>query len=379
MNVRPADDVQARNHRLHALCPYFAMFPPAFARESILAHTRPRDLVLDPFCGRGTALLEALLTGRRAIGCDINPVAYCVSAAKVDAPSLRRVTDRLEVLRERYARSPKFAFEGRRSALPDFFRRAYHAETLRQLLFLRGRLRWRTDAVDRFVTALLLGHLHGESSRSPSYLSNQMPHTISSKPGYSLRYWRENNLRAPRRDVFMLLRDRGEFRLADGRPPLRGRAVRSDVRRAHEQLSDYRGRVSAVVTSPPYLDVTSFEEDQWLRLWLLGGPPHPTYGRVSRHDRHRSWDKYWHFLASSWRGIAPLLANRATIVCRIGARKRTEAEIQEAVIDSVQAVWPKACLISRPLRSSIRNRQTHVFHPGAAGCKFEIDFCFSVP
>ena len=24
---------------------------------------------------------------------------------------------------------------------------------------------------------------------------------------------------------------------------------------------------------PPYLDVTHFEEDQWLRLWFLGGPP----------------------------------------------------------------------------------------------------------
>lgn len=38
------------------------------------------------------------------------------------------------------------------------------------------------------------------------------------------------------------------------------------------------GSVRCVITSPPYLDVTNFEEDQWLRLWFQGGPPKPTWG-----------------------------------------------------------------------------------------------------
>src|SRR5258705_2335387 len=41
-----------------------------------------------------------------------------------------------------------------------------------------------------------------------------------------------------------------------------------------------------VITSPPYLDVTNFEEDQWLRLWFLGGPPYPTRHRLASDDRH---------------------------------------------------------------------------------------------
>ena len=54
------------SHRLHALCSYFAMFPGYFARGHIRNHSAPGELILDPFSGRGTTLLESLLTQRNA-------------------------------------------------------------------------------------------------------------------------------------------------------------------------------------------------------------------------------------------------------------------------------------------------------------------------
>ena len=48
-------------NRLHSICPYFAMFPEEFARNHIENLTDKGDLVLDPFSGRGTTLLQALL------------------------------------------------------------------------------------------------------------------------------------------------------------------------------------------------------------------------------------------------------------------------------------------------------------------------------
>jgi hypothetical protein len=41
---------------------------PAIAAHAIATYTRPGDLVLDPMCGIGTTLVEALHAGRRAIG-----------------------------------------------------------------------------------------------------------------------------------------------------------------------------------------------------------------------------------------------------------------------------------------------------------------------
>jgi hypothetical protein len=256
-----------KKHRLHALCPYFAMFPEYFARESILEFTRPGELVLDPFSGRGTTILEALLNDRDAIGCDISPVAYCVSAAKAGTPSLPRILQEATELERAYKvfrSSP--SLEREQSELPEFFKVAFDPRTLHQLLFVRSMLKWKELPTDRFIAALILRHLHGESQRSPNYLSNQMPHTISTKPAYSIRYWKKRKLKAPERNVFEMIRHRARYRFEDGKPARKGKMFLCDVRRSGDRLKSVRGCVNAVVTSPPYLNVTDFQEDQWLRL-----------------------------------------------------------------------------------------------------------------
>lgn len=60
-------------------------------------------LVLDPFCGSGTVLLESIISGRNAIGADANPIARLISEAKAHfvAPSqlekdLARIIRRVE-------------------------------------------------------------------------------------------------------------------------------------------------------------------------------------------------------------------------------------------------------------------------------------------
>jgi hypothetical protein len=365
------------NHKLHALCPYFAMFPPAFARENILKHTRPGDLILDPFSGRGTTLLEALLNDRDAIACDVNPVAYCVSAAKAHTPDLDEIIDEIDDLEDVY---PDVAhrFDPKRLDMPAFFGRAFHSDTLRQILFLRSVLAWRRNPRHRFVAALVLGHLHGESGRSAHYLSNQMPHTIATKPDYSLQYWRENGLWAPKRNAFELLRDRAEFRLKYGWPERQGRAVWGDARRAARMLKDYRAKVSAVITSPPYFDVTSFEEDQWLRIWFLGGPARPAYGRVSTDDRHRDQSQYWKFLSAAWKGIRPLVKTSGVLVCRIGSRALAVEQVIEKLKATVRTEWPKARLVSSPTVSYLKNRQAAILHPKSVGCRYELDCSFSL-
>jgi len=46
---------------------------PQIPRNLILRYSKPKDLVLDQMCGSGTTLIECKLTGRNAIGFDINP------------------------------------------------------------------------------------------------------------------------------------------------------------------------------------------------------------------------------------------------------------------------------------------------------------------
>lgn len=356
-------------HPLHSICPYFAMFPPGFVERHVLAFTEPGDVVFDPFSGRGTTIFESLLLGRRAFGLDINPVAACVSGAKADAPDAPAVRQRLRDLEHDFGRC-------RWIEVPQttFFQACFSEFTLRQLVFLRERLRWADDAVDRFIAAMALGCLHGESHKSPNCFSNRMPRTISTKPDYSVAWWLRNGSIAPVRDVFAILRDQIDFRLGRGTPLLSGEALLGDVRDAAKLFERLRGKVKLVVTSPPYLDTTDYGEDQWLRLWFLGGAERPR-GALFKDARHSSVDAYWAFLTAAWRGIAELLAPGCTIVVRIGGTRLSQQQIDDGLMASLRQGLDRADLEPfSPLRESeIRNRQTNVFRPGTKGRRVEYD------
>jgi hypothetical protein len=66
----------------HDFYRYPARFSPIFAREAIKTFTMPGDFVLDPFCGGGTTLVEALSLGRRAAGMDVSSLATFLARTK---------------------------------------------------------------------------------------------------------------------------------------------------------------------------------------------------------------------------------------------------------------------------------------------------------
>ncbi|MCM0607845.1 MAG: site-specific DNA-methyltransferase [Ideonella sp. WA131b] len=66
----------------HNFYRYPARFSPKLVRAAIDAFTEPGDLVLDPFVGGGTTLVEAMVSGRHAIGTDISSLATFVSEVK---------------------------------------------------------------------------------------------------------------------------------------------------------------------------------------------------------------------------------------------------------------------------------------------------------
>ena len=67
----------------HAWHPFPAKFPPQLPEFIIRRLSDPGDVVLDPMFGSGTALVEAVRLGRRAIGCDIDPLARMLAEAKL--------------------------------------------------------------------------------------------------------------------------------------------------------------------------------------------------------------------------------------------------------------------------------------------------------
>ena len=361
-------------HRFHALCPYFAMFPEQFAEHWIDKLTNEEDLVLDPFCGRGTTPFQAILMGRRALASDVNPVAFCVTAAKTRAPALSTLKRRIKHLENGYSDHSWIPLS---RTQPAFFQRAYSTRTLAQLLYLRESLAWSRTRTDAMIAALVLGALHGDTEKSPSYLSAQMPRTISTKPAYSIRFWEERDLHPPNRDVFALLRRQAAFRYVSQPPDRRAEVELSDFRNLPRLSAVTKKSVSCVVTSPPYLDVTNFEEDQWLRLWFLGGPPHPTTGRVSNDDRHTNATSYWRMVADFWRLVGYVLQPDGHVVIRMAGKRLSEHDVVQGLLGCSVLSGREVKLVSQET-STIRRRQTDAFRPGSTGVRFEVDAHFHV-
>jgi site-specific DNA-methyltransferase (cytosine-N4-specific) len=67
---------------IHTIHPYPAKFPPSVPHQLLQELSKPGDVVLDPFCGSGTTLSEALSFNCHAIGNDINFIALLISRVK---------------------------------------------------------------------------------------------------------------------------------------------------------------------------------------------------------------------------------------------------------------------------------------------------------
>lgn len=76
----------------HNFYHYPARFSPDIARCVIGNFSSPGDVVIDPFMGGGTSIIEALAAGRRVIGVDINSLAYFVSVARTTPLTARDET-----------------------------------------------------------------------------------------------------------------------------------------------------------------------------------------------------------------------------------------------------------------------------------------------
>jgi hypothetical protein len=68
---------------LNAICPYFTMFPLQFPLAVIRRSARARELVFDPFCGRGTTNFAARLLGMPTFGIDSSLIAVAATSAKL--------------------------------------------------------------------------------------------------------------------------------------------------------------------------------------------------------------------------------------------------------------------------------------------------------
>lgn len=350
--------------RWAGLGPYYAMFPAAFADDTVLRYSEPGDSVLDPFAGRGTSIFSAAIHDRAGVGVELHPVGWVYARTKLRPASERQVIERLH----RIGRTAS-AYCDAAEDLPPFFVAAFSAPVRRFLLAARENLDWRRNRVDRTLMALLLVSLHGKEGAA---LSNQMRQTKAMSPEYAMRWWAEREMRPPRLDPVTFVEPKVAWRYVHGIPNTRRSVIRrGDSTRVLGTLRGMTPRARLLFTSPPYYGVTNYHYDQWLRLWLLGGPP--TAARQPRGPHAGKFSDqvaYGSLLTRVFTQGARLCRKDATVYVRTSEEPVTYA----ATRTSLRAAFPAHELVRR--NRPVEHSQTRLF--GQASARGEVDLVLRV-
>jgi hypothetical protein len=300
-----------RNTALNGICPYFTMFPLDFPLNILRRRAKKGDVVLDPFCGRGTTNFAARLVGLRSLGVDSSPVATAITASKLVTVSIE------DIIIE--ARGILIGREACHIPESEFWQWAFHLTVLEELCrFREAFLEDCTSDTRIALRGIILGALHGPKQKTfPSYFSNQCPRTYAPKPAYAMRFWQERGLAPEPIDILAVIERRakryygvssnitGIVRLADSRE---AEALQPEILDA---------RFNWVITSPPYYGMRTYIPDQWLRNWFLGGPDVVEY---TNRDQlvHSSPEDFAKDLRQVWRNTHSVCAENANMVIRFG-------------------------------------------------------------
>jgi hypothetical protein len=302
------------------------MFPLDFPLNILKRRAQAGDVVLDPFCGRGTTNFAARLLGLRSLGVDSSPVAAAITASKLVRVSVDNILfEARKILAEQEAKH-----------IPggEFWRWAFHPTVLDALCRLREAFMEDCTSDARIaLRGIVLGALHGPKQKTLlSYFSNQCPRTYAPKPAYALRFWRERGLKPEPVNVFSVIERRarryygtssditGTVRLADSR----------EVRALRPESPETR--FNWVITSPPYYGMRTYLPDQWLRNWFVGGPETVDYSNLKQ-VVHSSPKDFASNLRQVWRNAGTVCAKDAKMVIRFGGindRRANPLEIIKA-------------------------------------------------
>ncbi len=255
----------------HGLHPYPAKFPPQVAARLIEILTSPGDVVLDPFCGSGTTLVEALRLDRAAVGTDINPVAVLISEAKTlrTDRTIDRALEELAQAVEADASSergePLLFSEQWPACLPlspppiPNMERWFAPSAIREIGLILARIEESKDKASRKVArAVLSSILVAVSNQDSETRYTARPKALT--PGDVLASFARKLREA--RGLLVAFRE-ATF-------PREARILLADTR--HLPIGGI-GPLDAVVTSPPYANAFDYHLYHRHRMYWLGYDP----------------------------------------------------------------------------------------------------------
>lgn len=315
---------QRAANALHEIS-YRACFKPQLPRFFIERLTLPGDVVYDPFAGRGTTLIESALLGRVPMGCDINPLSSIMTLPRLNPPTLDQVAARLSHIELEDI-----------DEYPEELLTFYHPETLKQICALKKYLKEKeqnggSDQVDQWIRLVALSRLTGHSSGFFSVYTLPPNQAVSVDSQKKIN--QKKNQAPPLRDVknLILKKTRSLLKNCDDqtRHTLTGIFSQGQfLTQPSDSIPEIASNsISLVVTSPPFLDVVNYAQDNWLRCWFCGIDPAAVPITIAR--KVEQWQRE---MTKVFLELARVLKPGGHIAFEVGEVRHGKVKLEEAVI-----------------------------------------------
>ena len=278
---------QRGSSRIHEIS-YRACFKPELPEYFINAYSKVGDTVLDPFAGRGTTAIQSALMSRRVQSNDINPLSAILARGRLYPP---KDEDEVE---QRLSQIPKKPIVWSDPDLDMFFQR----ETLVEILglreyFLNRRASGLLDELDEWILMVAISRLTGHS---PGFFS---VYTLPPNQAVSRESQKRINLKRNQeptyRDTHKLILKKSKQLVSDLTP-----AARENLKNAGKSAMFFSSPADAlsgienqtvqlIVTSPPFLDIVQYADDNWLRAWFAGIDMDEVAGKITMARTLEQW------------------------------------------------------------------------------------------
>jgi hypothetical protein len=305
---------------------YRACFKPQLPRFFIELLTKKGDVVYDPFSGRGTTVIEAGLSGRDACANDANPLSRIMTEPRFFPPELADVGKRLASISR----------EGERAAINlSMF---YHPDTEKEIVAIREHIlkrktECRDDMLDRWIAMIATNRLTGHSKGFFSVYT--LPPNLAVSPQSQERINKKRQQTPEYRDTHHIILNKTKSLLRTLSP-----SEKKDLKRAGKKARLLTGdarstpgipdsSVQLTVTSPPFLDIVQYREDNWLRCWF-NGLDEKAIGREI--TMARTLDEWTSVMGSVFRELYRITRHGGFVAFEVGEVRKGTIRLEEHVI-----------------------------------------------
>lgn len=287
----------------HAFHTYPAKMHPGLAGALVRGFSKPGDALLDPFCGSGTVLVEAMVSGRRSRGVDLNPLALRVAEVKTSLHGKQSRQRFLETARRLAARSEERvrARVDARAPLQGEELRWYAPHVLKELAGLLEEIRQLPDE-DRRAFEMVFSSILMK-------VSKQRSDTDGRETERRIRKGLSTELFLRRAHELELRWARLSKACAKLEEVHRPRMIQGDAREL-PKLMEGREPIDLIVTSPPYAGTYDYVDHHARRYpWLGLEPAALTKGEIGARRALKGdegvarWDRELGDTLKSMRGV----------------------------------------------------------------------------